>query len=423
MSTNARGDAEVRSRFDLVERDRGGRKRIFFDSAAGSLVLSTARDAIAEAAMVASVGGACFADSAFVDSTVERARDVVDRLVRAPVGSVVTTAESTTAQLRRLAQALLPRFPRGSRVLVTACDHNANIDAWRSAAAERGGLDVALVRHGPDGRLDLDDLASKATPDTALLAVGHASNVLGVENPIAEIGAFLRARAPKALLVVDGVHAVPHFRPDMEGWDADAYVFSCYKLFAQRGLSYLVLGPRLLTLEPYHLEPAAPKLPKSWEQGSRNAADFAPMLAFEAYCAWLGEPHGAAAGRRDPFAGAFAAIQARESVLAEALLEGARGERGLADVPGVRVHGPGRFIPGKEPTVSFTAEGIDPESLERRLWEEDGIAIRSGTHYAPETLAQTGDKWSARASLAHYNTLDEVAVFLRAVNRIVGRLA
>jgi len=421
---SARGDAEIRERFELVDKDRAGRRRIFFDSAAGSLVLKEARAAIADAAHVASVGGATFADSAFVDSTVERARDAVDRLIRTAVGSVVASGESTTAQLRRLAECLAPRFPRGSRVLVTACDHNANVDPWRASARESdGAFEVALVRHGPDGRIDLDDLAEKAAPSTALLAVSHASNVLGVENPIGEIVAFLRSRAREALVVVDGVHAIPHFRPDLEAWDADAYVFSCYKLFAQRGLSFLALGPRLLSIEPYRLEPAPQKLPKSWETGSRNAADFAPVLALEAYLAWLGEPHGKADPRRDPYTGAYAAIAAREAVLATALLEGTHGEPGLAEIPGVRVHGPGRYIGGKEPTVSFTAEGIDPESLERRLWEEDGIAVRSGTHYAPEALHQAGDKWSVRASLAHYNTLDEVAVFLRAVNRIVGRIS
>lgn len=429
---------EVRRSFWYVSADSGGESRIFFDSAAGSLVLRRAHDALVASSRISSYAGAHYPDSARVDRLVEEARRAVAGILNASPRGIIS-AESTTVMQRRLARAILASLAPKSRVLVSAADHNANIDPWRLTAAElrQQELDVQMVRFDPrSGVVDLEHLETLLTGPrpTGLFAVSHASNALGSENPIPEIRDLLARYAPQAFLIVDGVHFLPHGPADVHSMKADAYTFSAYKLFAQRGLSFAWGSERLLRLPHYRLAPSPEEPPESWELGFRNPADFAPVIEVARYLAWLGEraaeEDAGTAGQAGPpedrgeaARRGCAALRRYEAGLVRAMFDGVGSVAGLRHIDGITLYGAREpsFYPRKEPTFCFRVRGLQSQAVERTLWDEYRIAVRSGDHYATETHRQLGVPDTVRASLAHYNTVDEVEAFLDALARIAKR--
>jgi selenocysteine lyase/cysteine desulfurase len=424
--------AAIREKFWYVSADSQGTPRIFFDSGAGSLVLMSAHAAIERASRLSSYGGGPFPDAREADRIVAEARAAVADLINAPSPDQLFTGESATAVLRRLAEAILPALPDRSRILVSATDHNANVDPWWQTAASLPAkeLDVRLVRFDPrTGTVDLDHLEALADARVRVVAVAHASNVLGAENPLPEIRRLLHRVAPEAWLIVDGVHFIPHGPVDVQAIGADAYVFSSYKIFAQRGMSWAYASEAILRLPHYKLAPAPERPPESWEWGFRNPADFAPILSVVEYLAWLGRqcfplPEGTADRRRWVRLGQQA-IRQYEHELVRAMLEGVEGTPGLRALEGVTLYGirEPEFYPLKEPTFSFTIAGCSSEEVAAWLWHRHRIAVRGGDHYAVQTHRQLGIRESVRASLAHYNTVAEVRAFLQALAEFLAERA
>jgi selenocysteine lyase/cysteine desulfurase len=419
----------VRERFWHATEDSHGTRRIFFDNAAGSLVLKQAQAAIERYSRISSYGGAHFSDSRVVDELTEQARAAVAMLLNAPSSRHIVTAESTTAMLRRLAEAVLYSLPDRSHIIVSAADHNANIDPWRKTAVElrHKQFDLQIMRFDPaTGTADVNHLESLIGDSTRIVAVSHASNTLGAENPIREIRELLNRKSPEALLIVDGVHFVPHGPVDLQAMGADAYVFSSYKIFAQRGLSYACISDRISSLPHYKLTPAPDAPPESWELGFRNPADFAPMIEVVNYLAWLGNecfpasPTEPVRQMRQLVKLGQMAIRHYEQNLVRAMLDGVGNTPGLRAINGVTVYGVQQpeVYHLKEPTFAFNITGRSADEVATRLWSTHHIAIRSGDHYAPETHKQLAITESARASLAHYNTIDEVEHFLNAIHHI-----
>ncbi|GBC76650.1 putative cysteine desulfurase [bacterium HR08] len=423
----------IREKFWYVAEDSRGVPRIFFDSGAGSLVLKSAHAALERASRLSSYGGGGFPDSQWVDEIVAQARAAVADLINAPSPEQLFTGESATAVLRRLAEAILPALPDRSRILISATDHNANVDPWRQTAAALSAkqLEVQLVRFDPKtGTVDLNHLESLADPRVRVVAVSHASNVLGAENPIREIRQLLQRAAPEAWLIVDGVHFIPHGPVDVHAIGADAYVFSSYKIFAQRGLSWAYASEAILRLPHYKLTPAPDRPPESWEWGFRNPADFAPIIEVVDYLAWLGRecfpiPASGTGDRRRWVRLGQQAIRHYEHELVRAMLDGVEGTPGLRALEGVTLHGisePEHYHL-KEPTFSFTVAGRSSEDVVAWLWKRHRIAVRGGDHYALETHRQLGVRESVRASLAHYNTVEEVRLFLQALAELLAEQA
>ncbi len=432
--TSEEGHQTIREKFWYVSEDSRGTPRIFFDSGAGSLVLKSAHAAIERASRVSSYGGGDFPDSRWVDEVVAAARQAVADLLNAPSPEQLFTGESATAVLRRLAEAILPALPDRSRILVSATDHNANIDPWRKTAAllPSKELQVQLVRFDPrTGTVDLNHLEALADERVRVLAVSHASNVLGAENPLREIRQLLWRKAPQAWLIVDGVHFIPHGPVDVQAIGADAYVFSSYKIFAQRGLCWAYACEPILRLPHYRLTPAPEHPPESWEWGFRNPADFAPIIEVVQYLAWLGKQgvattdSQAAEDRRPLVRWGQQLVRQYEQELVRAMLEGVDGVPGLRALEGVTLYGvqEPQGYPLKEPTFSFNVLGCSSGEVARWLWERHRIVVRSGDHYALETHRQLGVQESVRASLAHYNTVQEVRLFLQALAELLAERA
>jgi cysteine desulfurase family protein (TIGR01976 family) len=412
---------ELRSRFPRVESDAFGRPRAFFDNGAGSLVLGDA----ARAEYDTRVGFSAEHDSIQEESQeagrrIQAGRRAIADLLNADDADSVVSGESTTSLLLELSQAMGRGFAGQENVVTTEYEHYANASPWLALADGGRIREVRFARFREDGRLDLDHLRGLVDDRTRVVAVSGASNLLGSVSPLPEIARI--ARDADAWFVVDAVHLMPHWPVDVAAIGCDFLVFSAYKLFGPYGAFLYGRPEELARLDPYRVRPAPERPPWKWERGNRDPALFAALEAVVEYIAGIGssvgdetggDTYAALRGRRRDAKLGMAAIREHERRLSHQML------RGLAALPRVRLFGPSD--PGdtasRVPTFSFTVEGVAADRIVRDLWREAAVFVRQENFYskAVETL---GVSTVVRASLAHYNTEDEVRRFLDGLGRL-----
>jgi cysteine desulfurase / selenocysteine lyase len=279
------------------------------------------------------------------------------------------------------------------RIVVTEMEHHSNVVPWYQVAQEKGAdLDWAPI--DDDGRLDLAALASLLERGPKLVCVAHVSNVLGTINPIPEIARM--AHDAGALLVVDGAQAGPKLDLDMEELGADFYAITAHKLYGPTGVGALYGRRELLEEMPPFIGGGSmirkvskelitwADLPAKFEGGTPAIAE---AIGFGAAVRWvddLGLP----------------AIHAAETELAAYALER------VTEVPGLTVFGP----PAGEDRggiLSFAIDGVHAHDVSEIL-DRHGVAVRAGHHCAQVLMQRLGVPATTRASLAVYNTRDEV---------------
>ncbi|WP_438485247.1 SufS family cysteine desulfurase [Streptomyces sp. S186] len=322
----------------------------------------------------------------------EAGRTAVARFLGAASPDEIVFTRGTTEAINLVAQSWgRANLGPGDDILVPVLEHHSNIVPWQMVAKETRAR-VVPVPLRPDGQIDLDAYADRLSMRTRLVALGQASNVLGTVPPVKEMTAL--AHRYRAKVLVDGAQAVAHFPVDVKDLDADFYVFSGHKLFAPTGIGALYAKPEIL-------EEMAP-----W-QGGGNMID---SVSFD-HTTYAPVPHRleAGTGHIAGVVGLLAAINwltgfDRSAVAAyETELLG-HAQQALAAVPGLDLIG---SAPDRIAVLTFTLAGQDPARIAQWL-DEDGIAVRAGHHCAQPALAHYGLESAARASLALYNTPEEV---------------
>jgi cysteine desulfurase/selenocysteine lyase len=300
----------------------------------------------------------------------------------------------------------LPRIKPGESVLLTRMEHHANIVPWQ-LVAERGGFDITVADITDSGELDLDALWKQMTPEVKLLAFTHVSNVLGTVNPVAEICREARRRGIATL--VDGSQAVPHRPVDIAALGCDFYVFTGHKMLGPTGTG-------ALWARSEHLQSMPPFLgggemirevrfegttfndpPHKFEAGTPNIAGVIGLGAAVDYLQALG----------------MSAIERRE----QALLEYAT--QALDGIEGLRIIG---RATDKAAVISFLVEGAHAHDL-ATLLDLEGVAVRSGHHCAHPLMARFGVPATCRASLAFWNSFEEVDSLVTALRKARRLLA
>ncbi|MEV0113654.1 cysteine desulfurase [Streptomyces sp. NPDC050844] len=289
----------------------------------------------------------------------------------------------------------------GDDILVPVLEHHSDIVPWQLLAKETRAR-VVPIPLTPDGEIDQDAYADLLSYRTQLVAISHASNVLGTVPPVKEMTALAHRYGAKVL--VDGAQAVAHFPVDVTDLDADFYAFSGHKLFAPTGIGALYAKPEILqAMNPWQ---GGGNMIESVEFGRTT---FAPV------------PHRLEAGTGH-ISGAVGLLAAlnwftsfdRDAVAAyeDALL--AYATQAMSAVPGLDVLG---SAPDRIAVLTFTLAGHDPATVADWL-DRDGIAIRAGHHCAQPALAHYGVESAARASLALYNTSEEVDQLVASLRRL-----
>ena len=245
------------------------------------------------------------------------------------------------------------------------------------------------------GRVDLGCLESLLNARTKVVAFNHVSNALGTINPVAEIAAMVRRRAPRALVVCDGAQSAPHLRVNLAELDVDFYAFSGHKMLGPMGIGGLVGRRRLLeAMPPYQFggdmidlvgdeRTTWNVLPHKFEAGTPNVADAVGLAAAVQYLERLGMDR----------------IREHEVALLRHATER------LQSVEGIRLFGPP--VAERSGVVSFTLADIHPHDLATIL-DGDGVCIRAGHHCAQPLMRRLEVSATARASFYVYSDASDV---------------
>ena len=414
----------IRKEFPCAETDASGRRRIFFENAAGSLVLQRVAEAEAWARLncSANVGGPSWESRKNEDVILEGRRSVRDFL-NAPSEDCIVSGESATSLLFHLSYALGKVMSGDENIVTTEYEHYANVSPWLELQRRGVVREVRFARFNPeDGSLDLSHLASLVDNKTRVLTVSGVSNVLGSKTPLKEVLEI--SKKVGACTVLDAVHTVAHVPVDVQRLAFDFVVFSAYKLFSRRGSFMFGRKELLETLEPYKVVPAPDHGPEKWELGTRDQALFASITAVMDYLTWLGgmveeEVRGEISnydGRARLLKGAMSWIENYERTLSNAMLAGGTQAKGMQAIRELEVYGakdPTK-VHLRVPTFTFNIAGADPSNVADYLWNKHAIAVlaEDGGGFYSRALKTYGKSIAVRASLTHFNTVQEVEAFL-----------
>ncbi len=408
LATHAPDWDKVRGDFPLLAREVQGKPLIYLDSANTGQKPASVIEATDDfyRRHNANVSRAVHTLGTEATEAYEASRGKLARFLNVRADELVLCSGTTFAINLVAYSWALPRLKAGDTILITRMEHHANIVPWQ-LVAERTGASIKVAELSADGSLNLPALHAAMTSDVKLLAVAHVSNVLGTVNPVREICREARKRG--IVTVVDGSQAAPHRPLDVAAIGCDFYAITGHKMCGPTGTGALwarrehlqamppFIGGGEMIREVSFDGTVFNDAPHKFEAGTPNIAGFIGLGAAVDYLQSVGMAH----------------IEARESeLLAHATEE-------LLKIDGLRIFG---RAPGKAAVISFLIEGAHAHDL-ATLLDLEGVAIRSGQHCAHPLLQSYGVAATCRASLAFYNTHDEIERFVAALSKARGLLA
>ena len=406
----------IRARFAHVDECPFQGPRIFFENAGGALTLKSVAETSARFAAIPDNQGRDNAASHALVDIIARAKADMATMMNTSSGQFFV-GESGTELLFRMIRTACVNAPRDAKVIGSSIEHPASRSAARRWAGI-AGLDYVDTGHDDaTGMVTPEHYAAQMTPDVAVATILHASPVTGMGMDVAGIAAAIRATAPGAMIIVDGIQHAAHGQLDIDSYDVDGYAISPYKVFSRHGYGVAWISDRLTAL-PHDMLIDAPA--GGWEFGTRDTGSYATMSDVVDYFDWLGGEVSDETGRRARIEAAGRAIHAYETHLTNALIHGTGNLPGLAEMDGVTIIG-GADNPAREGLVCIAVADMPSPEVVARL---NGAGIRTHTrkadHYSGNVLTPLGLEDSIRISLCHYNTEAEVAALLSVMKEMLG---
>jgi selenocysteine lyase/cysteine desulfurase len=398
----------IRARFAYVDTCPFSGPRIFFENAGGALTLNSVVDTSAKFAAIPDNQGRDNPASAALVQTIAEAKADMAVFFNAPMGRFFV-GESGTELLFRLIRTAVMGDGRPGTVIGSTIEHPASRSAAQQWAKAADMPYISVPHDDATGQVTADAYAARMTDTVRVATILHTSPVTGIANDVAGIAAAIRAVAPDAFIIVDGIQHASHGRIDIAAYDIDGYVVSPYKVFSRHGYGVAWASDRLTALD---IETLAGGPVGNWEMGTRDTGAYATFSDVVRYFDWLGGETSDATAPRDRIIAAGNSIHTHEKSLTDALLGGLGNLPGLADLPGVTIIG-GVDNPDREGLVCFALDHTPAETIVAQL-NAHGIRThtRRADHYSGNILNPLGLDAAVRVSLCHYNTLDEVRAFL-----------
>jgi cysteine desulfurase / selenocysteine lyase len=322
----------------------------------------------------------------------ESAREKVRRFLNASSSREIIFVRGATEGINLVAQSWGRRnIQKDDEIVITWLEHHANIVPWQMLCVEKGArLRVAPV--DDSGQVLLDEYEKLLSPKTRLVALPQVSNALGVVPPVSEMIEAAHRHGAKVLL--DGAQSVSHMRVDVQSLDCDFFVFSGHKVFAPTGIGIVYGKPEILE----HMPP--------WQGGGNMIQDVTfektlyqlPPQRFEAGTGNIADAVGLGAAIDYLDRAGMANISRHEHGLLTYATEA------LSRIPGLHIIGTAKEKAG---VLSFVLDGFRTEEVGDYL-NRNGIAVRSGHHCAQPILRRFGLESTVRASLALYNTVEDI---------------
>ena len=395
---------KVRADFPVLASQANGKPLVYLDNAATSQKPRQVIDALGRfyAEENANIHRGVHHLSQKATLAYEAARGKLQRFLNAADPHEIVFVRGTTEAINLVANSFgRANLSAGDEVIVSAMEHHSNIVPWQ-IVCEASGAKLRVIPMTDSGELVIDEFRRMLTERTKLVGVVHISNSLGTINPVKEMAAI--AHDAGVPVLVDGAQAAPHGPIDVRDIDADFYALSGHKMFGPTGIGVLYGKAALLESMPPYEGGGEMIRTVTFEKTT-----YAPLPAkFEA-----GTPHIAGA------IGLGAAVDYIRSLSWEwiqsheqALLEYATDA--MLEIPGVRVVG---TAANKASVVSFVIDGVHAHDIGTIL-DMEGIAIRAGHHCTQPVMDRLGLSATARASLAFYNTREEVEALVKGIQKV-----
>jgi cysteine desulfurase/selenocysteine lyase len=394
----------VRNDFPILKERVHGRELVWFDNAATTQKPRAVIDRISYyyEHENSNIHRAAHTLAARATDAYEGARETVRRFINAPSVGEIIFARGTTEAINLVSQSWGRRFLHsGDEVVISWLEHHANIVPWQLICNERGArLKVAPV--DDDGQVLLYEYEKLLTSRTKFVSLSHVSNALGTIVPVTEMVEMAHRHGAKVL--VDGAQAVSHMPVDVQAIDCDFYVFSGHKIFGPTGIGAVFGKTEVLESMP------------PWQGGGNMIKDVTfektqfqgPPARFEAGTPNIADAVGLGAALDYVSSLGIENISRYEHELLVYATER------LVRLPGLRLYG---TAPDKAGVLSFTMDGLRTEDIGVAL-DREGIAVRAGHHCAQPILRRFGQEMTVRASLAPYNTYDDVDALVAALQRL-----
>ena len=389
--------------FPALQQDVQGHRLVYLDSAASAQQPSVVIDAVANYQRHdhANVHRGVHTLSYRATDAYESARDSIQRFINAASRDEIILTSGTSESINLVAQSYCrPRIGPGDKVLITHLEHHSNIVPWQ-LVCEQTGAELVVVPIDDRGQLIIESFDQLLTDDVRFVAVGHVSNALGTINPVKDI--IARAKALDIPILIDGAQGVPHMSVDVQDLGCDFYAFSGHKMFGPTGTGVLYGREAILDdmppwkgggdmiLEVSFDGTVFNDLPYKFEAGTPNIAGVIGLGAAVEYLQSVG----------------LSQIAAYEQQLLD-YMTGA-----LQQIDGIRLIGTAEH---KASVQSFLIDDIHPHDLGTIL-DHQGVAIRTGHHCAMPVMSFFGIPGTARASLALYNTTEDVDQLVAAIDK------
>ena len=338
----------------------------------------------------------------------EDARLAVQKFINAKSEQEIIFTRNASESLNLVAYSYgLANLHEGDEIVTTIMEHHSNMLPWRMVA-EKTGATLKYIECEADGTVTDAAIEAAITEKTKLVAMAEVSNVLGRLNPIAKL--INKAHKVGAVAVIDAAQSAPHMAIDVQKMDADFLAFSGHKMLGPMGIGVLYGKKALLEAMPPFLrggemisfvsrdgQEYAP-LPHKFEAGTVNAAGAVGLHAAINYINSVG----------------FETIEAREAALTKMAFDA------MQKIEGVHIIG-GKTAEEHKGILTFTVEGVHPHDIAAIL-DADGVNIRAGNHCAQPLLDHLCTGATARASLAFYNTEEDVQRFIKSLSTIRERM-
>ncbi|EOH89045.1 cysteine desulfurase [Enterococcus villorum] len=331
----------------------------------------------------------------------EAAREKVRKFIYANETAEVLFTRGTTTSLNWVAQSFGQAFVQaGDEILLSYMEHHSNIIPWQQLA-KKTGAKLKYMDLTPDGFLDMEQAKNLITSKTKIVSIAHVSNVLGVINPIKELGKMVHAQG--GILVVDGAQSAPHMKVDVQELDCDFFAFSGHKMCGPTGIGVLY-GKRkwLEQMQPVEFggemidfvelyDSTWKELPWKFEAGTPNIAGAIALGQAIDYLESLGLDN----------------IHHYEEELTTYVLPQ------LQKIEGLTIYGP-KDPAARTGVIAFNLDGLHPHDVATAL-DMEGVAVRAGHHCAQPLLNYLDVSSTARASFYFYNTKQDADRLVEAI--------
>ncbi len=398
----------LRKDFPILQRVVNGNPLVYFDNAATSQKPKAVIDSHIEYYLYhnANIHRGVYQLSTESSEQYEQAREKVRRFINAGESREIVFTRGATESINLVSSSFGRRFIKeGDEIIVSTMEHHANIVPWQILCQEKNAL-LRVIPITDNGEIIFSEYLKLLNEKTKFVSVMHVSNTLGTINPVKEI--INAAHERNIPVLIDGAQAVPHMRVDVKELDCEFYVFSSHKMFGPTGTGVLYGKAALLESMPPYQAGGDMIMHVSFEKTSFNEIPF----KFEA-----GTPNIAGAiglGISIDYLNKLDYMLLQEHEVS--LLKYATDK--VSAINGLKIIGTAK---NKVPLISFIVEGVNSLDLGIML-DTMGVAVRTGQHCTEPLMTRLCIPGTVRASFAFYNTLNEIDIFVNALQKAINML-